>query len=471
MNKNRGKRLPPKVSGNYGEILAEELMAFWSFLVSNWMYILPGLILAAVLIYFVRPLPPKTVRIATGQPNTTFATIGHLYEAEFKKHGVQLELVPSKGAGENMALLQSGQVDAVFTQGGLAFDDHKDEFRSLGSIAYQPLWLFYRGPEVEDTDLNHFLAHRRTSINIPGSGTRPLVEAVFQAHGITVDAPNLIGLDSTRSVQALEKGDIDAIVLVGSMESLNIQELTKTAGVHIYNFSLAEAYAKRFKYLDPVVFPRGAISFHPVSPAQDIHMLSTTVDILTTNHLHPAIQLLFLEAASDFDRNRTSFFSNGKFPAYMDNRIPESDVARRYFKEGTPLLWGYVPFWLASLFDEIWFYLLAISAIVIPAISLLPSYRKNHAVLSIESCYGQLRQIENALLKNDARANAATLLQQINDLSLQVRKLWVPTGNRTAYYDLRSAVNIVRVDILDLMQTEATDIKLADLPSSHPPPG
>ena len=61
MNKNRGKRLPPKVSGNYGEILAEELMAFWSFLVSNWMYILPGLILAAVLIYFVRPLPPKTV--------------------------------------------------------------------------------------------------------------------------------------------------------------------------------------------------------------------------------------------------------------------------------------------------------------------------------------------------------------------------------------------------------------------------
>lgn len=200
-------------------------------------------------------------------------------------------------------------------------------------------------------------------------------------------------------------------------------------------------------------------------------MLSTTVDILTTNHLHPAIQLLFLEAASDFDRNRTSFFSNGKFPAYMDNRIPESDVARRYFKEGTPLLWGYVPFWLASLFDEIWFYLLAIGAIVIPAISLLPSYRKNHAVLSIESCYGQLRQIENALLKKDARANAAALLQQINDLSLQVRKLWVPTGNRTAYYDLRSAVNIVRVDILDLMQTESTDIKLADLPSSHPPPG
>jgi hypothetical protein len=179
-------------------------------------------------------------------------------------------------------------------------------------------------------------------------------------------------------------------------------------------------------------------------------MIATTLDILTTDKMHPALQLLFMEATIDFERKRVSYFSPGKFPTYMDTRIPESDVARRFFKEGSPFLWGYVPFWVASLFDEVWFYLIAIGAIVIPVIGFWPSYRKTHAVLSIESCYNELRLIETeiSLARQEAGGVKAEMLYRIDQLKDKVRELWVPTGNRSAYYDLRAAINIVREDIV-----------------------
>jgi hypothetical protein len=141
---------------------------------------------------------------------------------------------------------------------------------------------------------------------------------------------------------------------------------------------------------------------------------------------------------------------DGKFPTYMDTRIPESEVARRFFKEGTPFLWGYAPYWIASLFDEIWFYLLAFGAIAIPALSFLPNYRKTHAELTLEECYSALRaiEIEMAQARTVKNYDYQGLLHRLDTLKLRVRSLWIPTGNRQFYYDLRAAVNIVREDLL-----------------------
>lgn len=446
----RQKKLPPKAPGNFRSVVVDELLAFWSFLASNWLYILPGIILFVVLLYVARPLPPRIVTLATGQAHSTADIVGQKYQAFFKTHGINLQLVPSRGAEENMRLLADGKVDAALSQGGLPLPDHPEHLLSLGSISYQPLWLFYYGTEPAEPDLKVLLASRRTSINVPGSSTRSLASQVLEAHGVNPASPNLLSLKTGESVEAFKNRKIDAIFLVGSMESENIRQISQIPDLRIYNFKMAEAYTKKFQYLDPVVLPAGAFNFYPVTPKNDVHMVATTMDILVTDRLHPAHQLLFLEATSDFDRKRVSYFSQSKFPVYMDARIAESDVARRYFKEGSPMLWGYAPFWVASLFDEIWFYLLAIGAIVIPLLSFLPNYRKTHAVLSIESCYDELRIIENEITrsKNVEGSLSPELLDRIDLLADKARQLWVPTGNRSAYYDLRAAIHIVRGDIV-----------------------
>lgn len=454
----RPKKTLPKVSRNYREIIADELLAFWSSLVSNWMFILPTLLVVVALVHLIRPMPPSTVRIATGQPNSTSDVIGQQFRAAFAKHHVKLELIPSSGAQENIQLIETGQVDAAFSQGGIDLGSQGGVLRSLGSIAYQPLWLFYRGPEAKQQDLNHFLKDRTVSLNINGSGTRVLAEQILKAHEINIDTPRFVTMNSNDSRKALHAGEIDAMFVVAGMESRNVLDLLETPGIHVFDFNLADAYARRFKYLDAIVLPRGALDLSPISPGSNINLLATTIDILATDQLHPAIQLLFLDAARNFDEKRTTFFSmDGKFPVYMDTRIPESDVARRFFKEGTPFLWGYAPYWVASLFDEIWFYLLAFGAIAIPAISFLPNYRKTHAELSIEECYSVLRGIESEILQAGSVTDYdyREILQRLDALKLRVRSLWIPTGNRQFYYDLRAAVNIVRDDLIaDMKRTD-----------------
>lgn len=140
------QKFPPKAPSNFRAIVTEELLAFWSFLTSNWLYILPGIALLIALLYVVRPLPPRSLTIATGQAHSTADVIGQKYRSFFQSHGVDLRLVPTLGAEENLQLLSEGKVDAAFGQGGLPLGSQADHVLSLGSIAYQPLWLFIMAP-------------------------------------------------------------------------------------------------------------------------------------------------------------------------------------------------------------------------------------------------------------------------------------------------------------------------------------
>lgn len=451
MKKSPNAHVPPKASRNYHDIVVEEFLAFGSFLKHNWFFILPGLLVLAVLVYIVRPLPPKHLKVATGQPNSTFQVIGDQYQRFFSKHGVHVELVPTKGAEDNLELLQQGKVDAIFSQGGLKVEDAGDEIRSLGSISLQPLWLFHRGSEVPlSENLDEFLSKRVVSLNLPGSGTRTLSETILKLHKMNPDAANYKSLSSKESIDALMAGKIDAMFLVAGVESKNLRDLLVQPGIRAFNFELADAYTKRQRYLDLVSLPKGAMNFNPISPKNNINMVATSVTILTTDKVHPAHQLLFLEAATEFDSQRVAIFNReSKFPAYTDQSVPESDFAHRYYKQGSPVLWGHAPYWLASLFDEIWFYLFAAGAILIPIYSFVPSYRKTHAELSIEECYSQLRHIEVNVVESTAQEEYEELLGQIDQLKDRVWRLWVPSGIRPAYYDLRSALLSVRNDIIE----------------------
>lgn len=451
------KKLPPKAPSNFWHVVAEELLALWSFLTAHWLYVIPGVMLVVAVIYLVRPLPPKTLTIATGQHHSSADVVGHQYHDFFRKHGVNLKLVQTRGTEENFQLLKDGKVDAVFSQGGIPLGENPDHLLSLGSISYLPLWIFYHGPEVSELDLNSFLKGRRISVNQPGSATQALIRPLLKDQGIDLDSmPEFVHLNTAQSIEAFRDHKIDAVFMAASMESENLHEIAQVPGVRIFNFKLAEAYAQKYPYLSSLVLPAGSFRIHPPIPANDVKLIATTFDILTTDRLHPAHQLLFMEATNDFEMRRNAYFAKAKFPAYEDTRIPESDVARRYFKNGSPLLWGHAPYWLASLFDEFWFYLLAIGAIVIPLIGFVPSYRKTHAALSIEACYDELRRIELAITRPEAATvdSNTALLTQIEALKNRARRLWVPTGNRTAYYDLLAAIHIVREDLITSAATQ-----------------
>jgi TRAP-type uncharacterized transport system substrate-binding protein len=64
--------------------------------------------------------------MATGQPGGSYDNLGKKYAAFFDKKGITLELVPTKGAEENVAHLvdRKDPVQAAFVQVG-AFNPHE----------------------------------------------------------------------------------------------------------------------------------------------------------------------------------------------------------------------------------------------------------------------------------------------------------------------------------------------------------
>jgi TRAP-type uncharacterized transport system substrate-binding protein len=117
--------------------------------------VLIGVALLALAYLVLQPQPPKRVVLATGISQGAYAEFGGRYKSLLARHGITVELRPTQGAAENLALLRDSRsgVDIAFVQGGTdpaggdaATRDAEAgvELVSLGSLFHEPVWLFYR---------------------------------------------------------------------------------------------------------------------------------------------------------------------------------------------------------------------------------------------------------------------------------------------------------------------------------------
>jgi len=135
--------------------------------------------LLAAAYWWLQPQPPRRVTLATGPAGSAYAEFGKRYAAALKANGIEVELKPTDGSLDNLQLLRSGGADVAFVRGGSADPVADDEagLSSLGSLFYEPLWLFYRndaGRKVDPksgalTSLAQ-LKGLRVNVDKPGSG-------------------------------------------------------------------------------------------------------------------------------------------------------------------------------------------------------------------------------------------------------------------------------------------------------------
>src|SRR5215212_194827 len=87
----------------------------------------PFLIIAAAILTVVaaalimlRTMPPRSIVMATGPQGGAYQEIGKRYQAILARAGVQLQLVSTDGALQNLALLRdlNSSVDIALIQGG-----------------------------------------------------------------------------------------------------------------------------------------------------------------------------------------------------------------------------------------------------------------------------------------------------------------------------------------------------------------
>ena len=441
----RKPEVDPRLIKHAVQVLKEEWQALISLVRFQWPLVVLLVVGVIALLYAVQPLPPNKIRVATGQPESSLDHLGKKYQHQFAKHNIEIELVTTAGAFENVELLRSGKVDATFSLEGMVPDNNSD-IVTLGSVEYQPLWLFYRGTEYDGSNPTEFFKNRTLSINMPGSGTHSLSEKILALHGIRAEGnPRILSLSSANSVAALRAGRIDAMFLVAGVESGTIQRLLATPGIRVMDLVHADAYRNTFRFLDPITLPRGGLDFERDIPPANRRLVATTTALLTTNSLHPSIQHLFLSATRRIDEEgKTLFARAGGFPARIAHDLPLSAVAARYYEKGPPFLHGYAPFWIATFFSQIGLMGVALFAIGYPLLRILPNYRIVYAKLCMNDFYEDMKVLDHQIRQAHTAQDMAQLLPQFDRIEQGAAQLWVPSGANEAYYTLRVAIDVLR---------------------------
>ena len=405
-------------------------------------FVLVALALLVAAYFVLDPAPPRRVVLATGPEGTAYAEFGKRYAAELARYGIRVEQRASLGARDNLRLLRDAkeQVDLGFVQGGSSEEDQSDAgLLSLGSVNYEPVWIFRRGKPLERlADLRGL--HVNTGVR--GSGTPGITRRLLQANLVDRDELRRESLAETPAVMALLEGKLDAAVLVSPPESPMVQMLLQTPGVHLYEYAHAEAYARRFPYLVPVVLPRGVVDLSRDVPGEDVTLIATTTALVSREDTHPALMQLFVQAASRIHGGAGWIARAGEFPNARAGEYPLAKEAQRFYQGGPPLLQRYLPFWLANLVDRMWVALFSIVAVLIPLSRLLPPLYEFRVRSRIFRWYRNLRQIEADLQERDA--SREDLLAALDKLERRAFAVTVPLSYADELYALRQHIDLVR---------------------------
>jgi len=427
----------------------------------------PFLALAAAVLFvayrMLDPTPPKRVVLATGTAQGAYAEFGKRYAEILAGYGITVELRETQGAAENLALLRdpNSGVDIAFVQGGAdqdadrrrgsdGGDDKNSGLVSLGSMFYEPVWFFYReeGARRLSHDkrrtLDSFgqLAGWRINIGAPGSGVPVLMNKLIDANKLDRSTFTLLEQSQTPAVVDFLEGRLDALVFASAPESQMVQMLLLTPGVHLFDFTQAEAYSRRFPFMSPVTLPRGVVDLAGDLPPKNIHLIAPTATLVAKAQTHPALMQLFVQAAKTIHGDAGWFQHKGDFPNPANSELPLAKEAQRFYQTGTPWLQRYLPFWLANLIDRMWPVLVSIIAVLIPLSRLLPPLYEMRVRSRIFRWYGRLREIEETLA--GPQRNGQALLKELNELDSKVEQIPVPLSHADELYALRSHIELVR---------------------------
>ncbi|HEY6824733.1 MAG TPA: TAXI family TRAP transporter solute-binding subunit, partial [Steroidobacteraceae bacterium] len=347
--------------------------------------------------------------------------------------------------------------DLAFVQGGASetirapSDDRKDKevpLVSLGSLFYEPVWLFYRQDSAQkiakDGVLTGLPQFRGLRINtgLRGSGGPGLTNRLFAANFVDREEFKRSLLDETSAVVGLLAGELDAMCLVSAPESSMVQMLLQTPGIKLFEFPNGEAYTRRYSYISPVTLPRSVADLSRDVPPRDIPLIAATTSLVAREGTHPALVQLFVQAASRIHGNPGWIARAGQFPSPQQSEFPLAKEAERYYRSGPPLLQRYLPFWLANLIDRMWVALVSIAVVFIPLSRLIPPLYVFRVRSRIFRWYRQLRQIEERSERKDPAF--PELLAELDKLDEKATRINVPLAYTDELYALRQNIDLVR---------------------------
>ena len=418
---------------------------------SRWQAIVAGaaiVLVIALAVMLSRSLPPGTVVIATDLEGGTYNQIAQRYQQIFARHGVRLELLATNGSVENMQHLRDprGGVSVAFVQGGVTSTTEAPELVSLGTLFYEPFWLFSRMPRPDQP--RRLGEGQRLSLGIPGSGTYKHARELAAAVGMNLSRAQVRDLDAVQAGEALMRGELDMIGMMLPLEAPIVHRLFMDESIEAFDWPRADAHVALRPYLSKLVLPRGVADLPRDRPAKDLTVVATKTSLVVRRDLHPAIQYLLLEAASEVHGAPGVFNKAGEFPAAEPIDLPLSTFAHEYYRSGPPFLQRHLPFWLAALTTPL-LVLIPVVGLLYPLSRLAPELYRWYVHRGIFRLYSELKFLEAEFEASASDPVAEALSERLDRLEERADHLHVPIAYMYMLYTLKHHISLARQRLRD----------------------
>jgi TRAP transporter TAXI family solute receptor len=380
--------------------------------------------------------------MATGGEDGAYYFFGRQYRDILARQQVTLEVRRTSGSGENIALLQAAEVDVAFVQSGVWDAAAPTSLVALTSVYLEPLWLFYH----RDLEVKRLpdLRGKRLAMGPEGSGTRAMALQLLRDNAMLPPAVEILSLSGPKAVQALRRGEADAVFVVASAQAPVVRTLFKVEEAVLMPFERAEAYTRVHRFLAGVTLPEGAIDFATNVPPHDVPLLAPAATLVVRHNFHPALVSLLIQAAEEVHGQGDLFAQPGQFPSPHHLDFPLSPEARRYFESGPSFLRRYLPFWIATLIERMLVMCLPLVALFIPLVRFLPPLYQWRVRSRIYRWYGDILAVDPEWQAGDRPEQYADDLRTLDRLEAEVARLSVPLAFADQLYNLRMHIELVR---------------------------
>jgi len=410
-----------------------------------------GIALVTWLVFGVfRSMRLRTVVMAVYPEGSLNAELVKRYQQVLARNGVDVRLAPSAGGVESLAQLRDAKsgVSVALIPDGITTKQDSPELVSLGTVFYQPLWIFSRGP------LPHGhgpFQGRRVSIGTEGSASRALSLVLLERAGwIDSNSTTLLALPPAESAEALIHGEIDAATFVDGWDSPVVQRLLRTNGVDLESLPGANALVRIYPYLNKSVLPAGAVDLVEPRPATDMILVGPKCSLVVRQDLHSAIQYRLLEAAVEIHSTPSMFRNAGQFPEAESVDLPLSPYARDFYKTGSPFLVHHFPLWLAVVLEQPAVWLIPLAVLLFPLFRIAPSIYDWAERRRVYRLYSELKCLEDEMSYSVHRKDGKDLLERLDRLEHRASHLSVPLAFKPLVYGLRLHIDMVRHEVQKL---------------------
>jgi len=404
----------------------------------------PAAILLAAALFIFATLPPRTVTMATGPAGGAYHELGLRYREVLARSGVRLRLVNTTGGLDNLARLRDRRsgAHAAFIQSGTTTKEESPNVESLGTLYFEPLWLFFRSGIGDGIERYR---GRRISIGPEGSGGRALALEILKRTKVDAVVGKLLGFPPQEAADKLIAREIDVAFFVLGWDSPVVRRLMAEDGIEVASVPRPDAFIALYPFLSKVVLPAGVADLAANRPPADVVLLSTKASLAARSDLHPAIQYLLLNAAVEIHSAPGIFQKAGQFPAAESVDLPLSEEAQRFYKSGRPVLQAYLPFWMAALFERFLVVFVPVLVLLYPAFKLLPQGYDWLMQSRIRRLYDEMKSIERELVSGHAPPGA--LNAKLDRLYQSASELQLPVKYASMQYTLRMHLDLVRARI------------------------